>query len=128
PLPVTRTEEYFTAADYQPAVEIDVYQGEDPDAMRNVHVGHFLVEGLKPVAGPNSVLCRMRLDLDGILHVTAIEKTTGLSKHVAITGATRPRDTNDLARGREQLEKLFANRVQEDPQSVVAGGPVAESG
>ncbi len=91
PLPVTRTEEYATAADYQKAVDIDIYQGEDPDALKNLHVGHFRVDGLTPIEGPNQVLCRMRLDLDGILHVTAIEKRTGLSKHVAITGATRPR-------------------------------------
>lgn len=114
PLPVTRTEEYFTASDHQTAVEIDIYQGDDPDAMKNVHVGHFRVEGLKPVTGPNPVLCRMRLDLDGILHVTAIEKKTGMSKHVAISGATRRRGESELARGREELDRLFAQRVNED--------------
>ncbi len=114
PLPVTRTEEYFTASDHQTAVEIDIYQGDDPDAMKNVHVGHFRVEGLKPVTGPSPVLCRMRLDLDGILHVTAIEKKTGMSKHVAISGASRRRAGSELARGREELERLFARRIEED--------------
>jgi molecular chaperone DnaK len=76
---VTRTEEYFTSYDYQTEVQLDIYQGDDPDAMRNVHLGQCRVEGLQPVAGPHIVLCRMRLDLDGILHVTAIEKRTGLS-------------------------------------------------
>jgi molecular chaperone DnaK (HSP70) len=121
PLPVTRTEEYQTAADYQTAVHLDVYQGDNPDALRNVHVGHFAVDGLKPIDGPNTVLCRMRLDVDGILHVTAIEKATGLSKHVAITGATRPSDSTELARGREQLDRLFASRVAEDPESIIDG-------
>ena len=121
PLPVTRTDEYFTAADYQRAVEIDIYQGDDPDGLKNVHVGHFRVEGLTPVAGPNPVLCRMRLDLDGILHVTAIEKKTGLSKHVAISGATRRRDAAELTRGREELDRLFAKRVREDQQEVIEG-------
>ena len=119
PLPVTRTEEYFTASDYQTGVEIDIYQGDDPDAMRNAPVGHFRIEGLAPVEGPNPVLCRMRLDLDGILHVTAIEKKTGFSKHIAITGATRKRDASEIARGREALEKLFAGRVQEDPEQIM---------
>jgi molecular chaperone DnaK len=118
PLPVTRTEQYSTAYDYQTAVEIDIYQGDDPDALRNVHVGHFRVDGLTPVTGPNPVMCRMRLDLDGILHVTAIEKKTGLSKHVAITGATRPRDTAELAHGREELERLFDGRLKEDVEVV----------
>jgi molecular chaperone DnaK len=127
PLPVTRTEEYFTAADYQNAVEVDIYQGDDPDALKNVHVGHFRVEGLSPVEGPNPVLCRMRLDVDGILHVTAIEKRTGLSKHVAISGATRRRDSTDIAKGREQLERLFSKRMAEDPQVMAEAVPPTES-
>ncbi len=121
PLPVTRTEEYSTASDYQTVVEIDVYQGDDPDAMKNVHVGHFKIDGLKPVEGPNTVLCRMRLDLDGILHVTAIEKNTGLSKHVAISGATRQRDAGEMTRGRREIDRLFSGRVQEDEQRTGAG-------
>ena len=78
--------------------------------MRNVHVGQFRIEGLKPVAGPNPVLCRMRLDLDGILHVTAIEKETGLSKHVVDQRRHPPRDAAEIARGREELDRLFARR------------------
>ncbi len=133
PLPVTRTEAYFTAYDRQTAVEFDIYQGDDPDAMRNVHVGHFRIEGLRSVDGPNEVLCRMRLDMDGILHVTAIEKATGLSKHVAISGATRRRDATEITRGREQLEKLFATRAadvyadaleDDDDQDMIEAGRV----
>jgi molecular chaperone DnaK len=121
PLPVTRTEEYFTADDFQTGVEIDIYQGEDPDALRNLHIGNFHVEGLRPVAGPNPVLCRMRLDLDGILHVTAIEKRTGLSKHVQITGATRRRDEAELRRGREEIERLFSQRRHDDAYEPADG-------
>jgi molecular chaperone DnaK len=124
---VTRTEQYSTAYDFQTAVEVDIYQGDDPDALRNVHVGHFRIDGLTPVTGSNPVLCRMRLDLDGILHVTAIEKKTGLSKHVAITGATRPRDTAELAHGREELERLFAGRLKEDIEVVGQSVPPVES-
>ena len=90
-------------------------------------MGHFRIDGLTPVTGPNPVLCRMRLDLDGILHVTAIEKKTGLSKHVAITGATRPRDSGELAHGREELERLFAGRLKEDSEVVGQSIPPVES-
>jgi molecular chaperone DnaK (HSP70) len=127
PLPVTRTEEYFTAADFQTAVQLDIYQGDDPDALRDVHVGHFRIEGLKPVDGPNAVLCRMRLDLDGILHVTAIEKETGLSRHVAITGATRPRNSEEIVRGRDQLSALFAQRMHIDGEHETDAVPTAET-
>lgn len=77
PLPVTRTESYTTSRPYQTEVDIDVFQGEDADALKNAPVGHFHVEGLTRTAEHNEVLCRMSLDLDGILKVSAIEKCTG---------------------------------------------------
>ena len=115
PLPVTRTEEYMTAADFQTEVQLEIYQGDDPDAMRNLHIGQFRIQGLQPVEGPNIVLCRMRLDLDGILHVTAIEKKTGLSKHITITGATRSKTGSEIISSKQQLDRLFAGRVGELP-------------
>jgi molecular chaperone DnaK len=123
PLPVTRTDEYFTASDFQTKVELDIYQGEDPDALRNVHIGRFTIEGLTAKEGPNPVLCRMRLDVDGILHVTAIEKETGLTRHVAISGATRRRTSTEITRDRDRIEALYANRVDDagiDPAPAAA--------
>src|SRR5205807_7632991 len=64
PLPVTRTESYATAHPYQTSVRIAIYQGEDDDALKNLLVGDFCVEGLRPTREPNEVLCRMRLDVD----------------------------------------------------------------
>ena len=74
PLPLTRAESYATSYPYQTEVDIQVYQGDDEDALNNILVGNFRVEGLVAIPEPNEVLCRMRLDLDGILEVTAVEK------------------------------------------------------
>jgi molecular chaperone DnaK (HSP70) len=111
PLPVTRTERYFTAAPYQKAIEVSVFQGDDPDALRNILVGNFTVEGLTPVAEENEVLCRMSLDLDGILKVEAIEKRTGLSKHILIKDAIKPKSEAELAQARARLQRLYSGRV-----------------
>jgi len=112
PLPVTRTERYFTAAPYQKAIEVSVFQGNDPDALRNILVGNFTVEGLTPVAEENEVLCRMSLDLDGILKVEAIEKRTGLSKHILIKDAIKPKSEAELAQARARLQRLYSGRVE----------------
>ena len=74
--------------DDQEAWQVCVYQGDDPNALNNVLVGRFLIEGLRQCPAGNEVLCRMDLDLDGILRVTATEKRTGLAKHITIEGAT----------------------------------------
>ena len=111
PLPLTRTERYYTSHAYQTEVEIHVYQGDDEDALKNIPVGDFRVEGLTPIPDGNEVLCRMRLDLDGILEVTAIEKRTGRSKRITIANALRAKTPEEIAAGRKRIEELYASRA-----------------
>jgi molecular chaperone DnaK len=113
PLPVTRTDSYCTAHPYQTLVEIEIYQGEDEDALKNILVGDFRIEGLRPTEEPNEVLCRMSLDVDGILHVTAIEKETGKSKHITIARALQARTPSEIAEARERLKALYSSRTGE---------------
>ena len=109
PLPVTRTESYTTAHPYQTSVRIEIYQGEEDDALKNILVGDFRVEGLRPMEDPNEVLCRMSLDIDGILRVTAIEKETGKSKHITIARALREKSPKEIAATRERMKALYAS-------------------
>lgn len=113
PLPVTRTERYFTSHSYQDEVEINIYQGEDSDALRNILVGSFRVRDLTPKAEPNEVLIRMNLDLDGILRVTAIEKMTGKSKQITINNALQEKSPAEIEENRRRLEALFSARATE---------------
>lgn len=110
-LPVTRTDRYFTSVPYQEEVEIDIYQGDDPDALKNIPIGHFRIEGLKPTEGANTVLCRMSLDIDGILKVTAIEKDTGKNKQITIENALQPKSDAEIAEARKRLESLYDTRT-----------------
>jgi hypothetical protein len=109
-LPVTRTDRYYTSVPYQKEVAIDIYQGDDPDALKNIPIGNFRVEGLKPTEKPNMVLCRMSLDIDGILKVTAIEKVTGKAKQITIENALQPKSDKEIAEARKRLEVLFDAR------------------
>jgi len=112
-LPVTRTDAYVTSMPFQTEVDVTVYQGDDEDALKNIPVGRFRIEGLKPTREPNTVLCRMALDIDGMLHVTAVEKDTGLSKHITIENSLQPRSEEEIADARKRLETLFASRREE---------------
>ena len=86
---MTRTERYLTSHPYQTQVDVQVYQGDDEDALKNILVGDFSIEGLTAIEDANEILCRMRLDLDGILEVAAVEKLTGKTKHIRIENALR---------------------------------------
>ena len=101
--------------------------------MRNLHIGQFRIEGLRPIAEPQCGALPDALDLDGILHVTAIEKATGLSKHITISGATRRRSSSEIISSKAELERLFAGRVGElsaDMQELPLqpGSPAASAG
>ncbi len=89
PLPLTRAEVFYTAYPHQEEVQVDVYQGENPDALLNIPLGEFRITGLKPIPEPNPVVMRMSLDLDGVLHASATEKDTGLAKAIVIDGTAR---------------------------------------
>ena len=110
PLPLTRTERYMTAHPYQTAVDVQVYQGEDEDALRNVLVGDFQVEELTPTEEPNEIHCRMHLDVDGILEVTALEKRTGASKRITIANALDAKSAAEIAAGQRRIKELYESR------------------
>jgi len=110
PLPLTRTEQYMTSHPYQTEVDIQVYQGDDEDALKNILVGDFRIEGLTSMEDANEILCRMRLDLDGILEVAAVEKRTGKSKHIRIANALRAKSAEEIAAGRKRIQELYETR------------------
>ena len=110
PLPVTRTERYFTVYPEQTSVELRIYQGDDPDALRNILVGDFRVTGLTPRDGePIEVLCRMGLGMDGMLEVAAIEKHTGKSKQVTIAHALAPKSEAEVQAAKDRLRRLYSS-------------------
>src|SRR5277367_4847949 len=115
PLPLTRTEQFVTSHPYQTQVDIEVYQGDDEDALKNILVGDFRIEGLTEMDDANQILCRMRLDLDGILDVAAVEKRTGKSKQITIANALQAKTPEQIAAGRKRIQELFESRAERFP-------------
>ncbi len=113
PLPARRTESYFTMVDEQEAWQVCVYQGDDPNALNDILVGRFLIEGLSRVPAGNEILCRMDLDLDGILRVTATEKRTGLAKHITIECATTALTPAEVAEARRRMQELVGEPLDD---------------
>ncbi len=117
PIPVTKTEAFFTMFDGQPAVNVRVYQGEDPDALNNIEIGSFRIEGLSDVPAGNTILTTFSLDVDGILHVSSREKRTGLEAHVTIENATARFAKEEMASARDRLEALIGGEASGEPQA-----------
>lgn len=119
PIPVTKTEVFYTMHDDQEKVEIRVYQGEHQDATQNILIGKFMIEGLSRGLAGNEVLTKFQLDSDGILHVTSWEKRTGLSKKITIANALARFEGEELARAKERINRLFGD--EEDSGEMAAG-------
>ena len=78
-LPAARHDAFYTVYDEQEAARIKVYQGEDPDALKNVEIGSFLFDGLNQKRGARErgIVFTYHLDLDGLLKIHAVERATG---------------------------------------------------
>ena len=111
----------------QQDVDVNIFQGDDPDALKNIPLGNFRIEGLTATPDPNEVLCRMNLDLDGILKVTAIEKRSGKSKHITIHNALQPKSDVEIAAARTRLQDLYASRIDDDAMDFDALGDLSPS-
>src|SRR6188768_806099 len=85
-IPARRTENFSTAADNQPAVDIVVLQGEREMAKDNRVLGRFKLENIRPAPrGEPQVEVTFDIDANGILHVTARDKDTGAEQGITIS-------------------------------------------
>jgi molecular chaperone DnaK len=87
-IPTSKTEVFSTAADNQNAVTINVLQGEREFAKDNRLLGTFNLEGIPPAPrGVPQIEVTFNIDVNGILHVNAKEKSTGKESKVTIQNA-----------------------------------------
>ncbi|MCL0065669.1 Hsp70 family protein [Dehalococcoidia bacterium] len=110
-LPVTKTEVFYTLYEDQERVAVDVYQGEDQDALKNVKVGNFLFRGLNQKAGARDqgILLTYGLDLDGILKIHAVERATGKEIRGVIENATGRSTPEELDASRDRVAALWGD-------------------
>jgi molecular chaperone DnaK len=104
-LPASKSEVFYTLVDNQDTVEVEAYQGEQPFPELNTLIGAFTVEGLSRVPAGNPIVVRFALDLNGLLHVTATEKHTGLAK--TVTMDTRGVHAVNVEEARRNIESLL---------------------
>ena len=123
PIPVTKSDVFYTMHDNQTTVKIDVYQGEDPDALNNIPLGDFMVENLSKAPAENPIIIQFALDLNGIMQVTAREKKTGLEKSIRIDNVLTQFQEGELETARSRISALFAHgEMLEGPAAGAAAG------
>ena len=139
-VPVRKTEVFSTASNNQTGVEVVVLQGERAMASQNKLLGRFQLEGIPPMpAGMPQIEITYDLDANGILHVTAKEKSTGKEASITIQNTTtlseeevermvkdaqahaeEDRKARELAEAKNQLDgvRLQAQKALDDAEGA----------
>ena len=88
-IPTRKTEIYTTAADNQPSVEVEVFQGERPMADDNKKIGSFHLDGITPApARVPKIEVTFEIDANGVLSVTAKDMGTQKQQSIRIEGSS----------------------------------------
>jgi molecular chaperone DnaK len=89
PIPVRQSDVFSTSEANQSSVEIHVWQGERQMASDNKSLGRFRLSGIPPAPrGVPQVQVAFDIDANGLLQVSATDRTTGRKQSVSIQGGS----------------------------------------
>jgi molecular chaperone DnaK len=106
-LPARRAEEFYTVADGQKRLEVEVFQGEAPRVSENRRVGAFEFR-LEPAPESSPIEVEFAYDLNGVVNVSVVQSGTANRKTVALGLREATVPSREGARGESALERRAA--------------------
>ena len=107
-IPTKKSQVFSTYADNQPAVDINVLQGEREFARDNKQLGTFRLDGIAPAPrGIPQIEVTFDIDSNGIVHVSAKDLGTGKEQNITITSSTNM-SKEDIDKAVKEAEQYAA--------------------
>ncbi len=107
-IPTKKSQIFSTAADNQPAVDINILQGEREFAKDNKQLGMFKLDGIAPAPrGVPQIEVTFDIDANGIVHVSAKDLGTGKEQNITITSSTNM-SKDDIEKAVREAEQFAA--------------------
>ena len=117
-IPITKSQVFTTASNFQSSVEINVLQGERPMARQNKSLGKFRLNGIRrALRGVPQIEVTFTIDANGIVNVSAMDRDTRKRQEITIQGSSNmSREEIDRAVREAQQYAAEDARARSDAQ------------
>jgi molecular chaperone DnaK (HSP70) len=106
-LPASRSEVFYTLFDGQEAVEIKVYQGEQPNAVDNVLINKYMFRLTNNTPSGSPIVLHYDLDINGILKLEATEKKSGRKINAVIENAFASFSEEEISKSKMKINDVW---------------------